>query len=200
MATTRDPLHRGTRRLAVDEQSGGPRDSRCSDRGRDAGIVYRREPALTRDLQDGQSQPRARQQRWIVLRLCLVWYDSRTALWRLPNWIPIRQAWLRSGGEAWTASLPGPCLHVLRESRYALDEARPNRPGFGASCLRHRKQDRRPHLRGLQLQQPEHESYRNRGSARRCATRSRKWDRLRAEGAVWSRHRHYHRAARINPD
>src|ERR1700743_331156 len=116
MATGRDPLHRGTRRLAVDEQPGGPRDSRCSDRGRDAGTVYRREPALTLDLQDGQSQPRAWQQRWIVLRLCLAWHDSRTALWRLPGWIPIRQAWLRSGGETGAASVTRPFPHVVRAS------------------------------------------------------------------------------------
>src|ERR1700684_3076028 len=138
MATGRKSLHRGTRRLAVDEQSGGTRDARCSDRGRDAGIIYRQEPPLTRDLPDGQSQPRARQQRWIVLRLCLVWYDSRTALWRLPGWIPIRPAWLRTGGEAWIASLPSPSLHVLWESCYALDKAHPNRPGFGASRFRSR--------------------------------------------------------------
>src|SRR5882757_5915127 len=135
MATGREPLHRGTRRLATDEQSGGPRDSRCSDRSHDAGIVYRPEPALAGDLPNGQSQPRAREQRWIVLRLCLAWHDSRTAVRRLPGWIPIRQTWLRSGGEAWPASLPSPCLHVLRKPCYALDRARTTRPRLGATRL-----------------------------------------------------------------
>ena len=68
-----------------------------------------------------------------------------------PLWgrIPIRQARLRAGGEAWTASLSGPRIHVLREPCHALDEAHPNREGIGASRLRCRKQSRRPHLCGI---------------------------------------------------
>ena len=69
-----------------------PRDSGCSDRGRAAGIVYGCEPSFARHLPDGQSQPRAWQQRRVVLRLCMAWHDRRTALRQLQGRISIRSA------------------------------------------------------------------------------------------------------------
>ena len=69
-----------------------PRDPGCSDQGRAAGPVYRSNLAFARHLPDGQSQPRARQQRRIVLRLCVAWHDRRTALRQLRGWFPVRPA------------------------------------------------------------------------------------------------------------
>ena len=61
---------RGARRPAFDERPGIPRDPGCSDQARAACLVYGCEPAFPRHLPGSQSQPRARQQRRVVLRLC----------------------------------------------------------------------------------------------------------------------------------
>ena len=62
------------------------------DRGRDAGIVLRREFVFARYLPHGESQPRAWQQRRVVLRLCMVCHHSRTALRQLQGRISLRSA------------------------------------------------------------------------------------------------------------
>ena len=66
--------------LPLIERAGNARYFGCSDRGRDAGLVHRSESAFARDLPDGKSQPRTRQQRRIVFRLCVAWHDRGTAL------------------------------------------------------------------------------------------------------------------------
>ena len=57
-------------------------------------------------------------------------------------------------------------LHVLREYRHAVDETHPDWPRFGASRVRGRVQDRRPHVCGVQPRPPEHESSRGGRPAR----------------------------------
>ena len=99
----------------------------------------------------------------------LAWHGRRTALRRLPGRISIRPARLRPGRTARTEALPGQDLYELRKCRPAVDETCPGWPRSGASRVRGREQDRRPHLCGLQLQQPEHEPSRGGRSARRCA-------------------------------
>ena len=78
--------------LPFDERPGIPRNSGSSDEGRAAGIVYGCELSFAGHLSDGQSQPRARQQRWFMLRLCMAWRHSRTALRQLQGRISIRSA------------------------------------------------------------------------------------------------------------
>ena len=99
--------------------------------------------------------------------------------------IPLRQAWLRSGRKARTGPLPGPYLPVLRASRHALDA---DMSAPAAIWLR-RAFDAANKTGDLTFaayscNQPDHQSSRRRRSARRCATGSREWSAIRAEGAV----------------
>ena len=55
-------------------------------------LLYGCEPAFPGHLPSGQSQPRARQLRRFVLRLCRAWHDRRPALRRLPGRISLRSA------------------------------------------------------------------------------------------------------------
>ena len=64
----------------------------CPERRRAAGPVHRPQSAVAGDLPDGQSQSRARQQRRIVLRVCVPRHDRRTALRQLRGWVPVRPA------------------------------------------------------------------------------------------------------------
>ena len=68
--------------------------------------------------------------------------------------------------------------------RSSLDETCPGRPRFGAPRVRGGEQDRRPHLRRLQLPAIEHEPSCGGRSAFRGGARSRARPRVRAEGAV----------------
>jgi len=47
--------------------------------------------------------------------------------------------------------------HLLWQPRQSLDETRAYRPRIGAASFQHGQRDRRPHLRGLQLQQSDHQ-------------------------------------------
>ena len=112
-------------------------------------LVYRRESALSCHLSDGEPQPGARQQRRLVLRLCLARHDPWAVFWRVPGGVPLRQARPGPGGTARATSLRGPRLPDLRAPRYSLDPADPHRPAVGAARLRCRQQIRRPHLCGI---------------------------------------------------
>ena len=57
-------------RSAADERPGIPRDPGCPDQARAACLVHGCEPGFPGHLPSGQSQPRARQLRRFVLRLC----------------------------------------------------------------------------------------------------------------------------------
>ena len=70
-------------RSALDERPGVPRDAGRSDQDRAACILYGCEPACPGHLPSGQSQPRARQLRRFVRRLCMAWHGRRPALRRL---------------------------------------------------------------------------------------------------------------------
>ena len=72
-------------RSALDERPGIACDAGCSDQARGACILYGCEPACPDHLPSGQSQPRARQLRRFVLRLCLASHDRRPALRRLSD-------------------------------------------------------------------------------------------------------------------
>ena len=71
LVAAREPHDRGADRSAFDERPGIPRDAGCSDQARAACILYGCEPAVAGHLPSGQSQPRARQLRRFVLRLCV---------------------------------------------------------------------------------------------------------------------------------
>ena len=71
LVPARRAQYRGFDRTAAVERSRNARYFGCSDRGRDAGPVHRPQSAFAGDLPDGQFQSRARQQRRIVLRICV---------------------------------------------------------------------------------------------------------------------------------
>ncbi len=161
---------RGPGRRAVDERPRNACNVGCPERRRAAGPVHRPQSAFAGDLPDGQSQSRARQQRRIVLRVCVPWHDRRTAFRELRGWVPVRPAWIRAYGTARAGSLSGPNLHGVRQFRHALDEARSQRPSVGAPRVRNREQGRRPHVCRVQLQQSEHEPARSWRCVARHAT------------------------------
>jgi len=86
------PANRGPSRLALDDEPG-----RLDALDVLAEVVT---PAKFCDenllslvhLPDGESQPRAWQQRRVVLRLCMVCHRSRPGLRELQGWISIRSA------------------------------------------------------------------------------------------------------------
>ena len=92
LVSSRRTQDRGSDRPAVDERPGNARHVGCPERRRAAGPVHRPQSAVAGDLPDGQSQSRARQQRRIVLRVCVPRHDRRTALRQLRGWVPVRPA------------------------------------------------------------------------------------------------------------
>ena len=77
LVAAREPHDRVSDRAAFDERPGIPRDDGRSDQDRATCILYGREPACPGHLPSGQSQPRARQLRRFVHRLCVAGMHRR---------------------------------------------------------------------------------------------------------------------------
>ena len=83
MVAARGPHDRVSDRPAFDERSGIRSDNGRSGQDRATCILYGCEPACPDHLPSGQSQPRARQLRRFVQRLCMAVHGRRPALRRL---------------------------------------------------------------------------------------------------------------------
>ena len=77
---------------APDDRPGIPRHARCADQARAVYKVHGCEPVCLDHLHGSASQPRARQQRWVVLRLCTAGHGRRRALRRLSGRLSLRSA------------------------------------------------------------------------------------------------------------
>src|SRR5580692_2165014 len=88
------PENRRTNGLAVNDEQGRPGNPARPDRIRLARAFLRRQFVFARYLPHGESQPRAWQQRRVVLCVSVVWFHSRTAFRRLRRRISIRSTWL----------------------------------------------------------------------------------------------------------
>ena len=85
LVAARGPHDRVSDRAAFDERPGIPRDAGRSGQDRATCILYGCEPACPDHLPSGQSQPRARQLRRFVQRLCMAVHARRPALRRLSD-------------------------------------------------------------------------------------------------------------------
>ena len=92
LGPARWPRHRGAPGAAPDDRPGIPRHARCADQARAVDKVHGCEPVCLDHLHGSTSQPRARQQRWVVLRLCTAGHGRRRALRRLSGRLSLRSA------------------------------------------------------------------------------------------------------------
>src|SRR5258706_4946054 len=80
---------------------------------------------------------------------------------QLSGGIPVWQAWLRLGGEAWIASLSSPHVYVFWDTYCPVDETRQDSARAPPSLFRRREQNRRSHVCRIQLQHLVHKSSRD---------------------------------------
>jgi len=164
-------------------------------------LVGRREPVLARHLPDGEPQPGARPQRWIVLRLRLSGHAPRAPFSAITEPGSASEARSGPGGATRATSFEAGCRPEFRGLPPPLDAAHSLRPQPGTPRLPTWPSDLATSpTRATPVSMPIPRIFLPPGSRSQMCSARPKRGRVRAPTPARPRHRHHHGPAQAHPD